>query len=102
MLIEMYILGPHVLRAVELYKGRFIAYSLGNFATYGKFGISGETALAPIVTVSVDSKGVFVSAKVHDFVQVKPGGPQSGDGAFAKIKSLTGTIDFLLLLVFMY
>ena len=28
--------GPHVTRAAELYKDRFIIYSLGNFATYGR------------------------------------------------------------------
>ena len=27
--------GPHVLRGMEFYKGRLIAYSLGNFAGYG-------------------------------------------------------------------
>ncbi|HMP14121.1 MAG TPA: CapA family protein, partial [Saprospiraceae bacterium] len=31
--------GPHVTRAVELYKDRFIAYSLGNFCTYGRFSL---------------------------------------------------------------
>ena len=30
--------GPHVVRAMERYKDRLIAYSLGNFATY--YGIS--------------------------------------------------------------
>ena len=29
--------GPHVPRAIEVYKERFIAYSLGNFATYARF-----------------------------------------------------------------
>jgi len=29
--------GPHVTRAVEVYKKRFIIYSLGNFCTYGRF-----------------------------------------------------------------
>ena len=27
--------GPHVVRGMEVYKDRLIAYSLGNFATYG-------------------------------------------------------------------
>ena len=27
--------GPHVLRGMEFYKGRLIAYSLGNFAGGG-------------------------------------------------------------------
>ncbi|MCU0702235.1 MAG: CapA family protein, partial [Myxococcaceae bacterium] len=31
--------GPHVLRGMEVYQGRLIAYSLGNFATYGRFSL---------------------------------------------------------------
>ena len=33
--------GPHVLRGMEWYRGRLIAYSLGNFATYRGFSLSG-------------------------------------------------------------
>ena len=33
--------GPHVLRGLELYKGRLIAYSLGNLAGYKNFGTGG-------------------------------------------------------------
>ena len=32
--------GPHVTRALELYKDRLICYSLGNFATYRRFNLS--------------------------------------------------------------
>ena len=32
--------GPHVLRGMEWYKGRLIAYSLGNFAGYGVFSLA--------------------------------------------------------------
>ena len=31
--------GPHVLRGMEIYKDRLIAYSMGNFATYGMFSL---------------------------------------------------------------
>ena len=31
--------GPHMPRAIEVYRGRFIAYSLGNFWTYGRFNL---------------------------------------------------------------
>jgi poly-gamma-glutamate capsule biosynthesis protein CapA/YwtB (metallophosphatase superfamily) len=33
--------GPHVLRGMELYRGRLIAYSLGNFAGYHNFSLGG-------------------------------------------------------------
>ncbi|KKK93514.1 hypothetical protein LCGC14_2692140, partial [marine sediment metagenome] len=31
--------GPHVTRAAEIYKDRFIIYSLGNFCTYRRFNL---------------------------------------------------------------
>ena len=37
--------GPHVLRGMEVYKDRLIAYSLGNFATYGRFNTRGQQGL---------------------------------------------------------
>ena len=46
--------GPHVTRAIDIYKDRFIAYSLGNFATYGRFNLNGVSGIAPIVKVFVN------------------------------------------------
>ncbi|HLA96030.1 MAG TPA: CapA family protein, partial [Pyrinomonadaceae bacterium] len=50
--------GPHVLRGMEIYKDRLIAYSLGNFATYGWFSLRDETALTMVLeaTISPDGK----------------------------------------------
>lgn len=56
--------GPHVTRAVEVYKNRFIAYSLGNFCTYGGINVSGVNGLAPIVKVYTNKKGEFFKAKI--------------------------------------
>ena len=61
--------GPHVPRAFELYKGRFIAYSLGNFATYKRFNLSGPNGIAPILKVFVDSNGKFLKAQVISIYQ---------------------------------
>jgi hypothetical protein len=33
--------GPHVLRGIEYYEGKPIAYSLGNFLTYRGFNLAG-------------------------------------------------------------
>jgi len=63
--------GPHVTRAVEVYNDRFIAYSLGNFCTYGRFSLRGETKIAPIIKVNVDRKGRFIDAKITPIVQIK-------------------------------
>ena len=69
--------SPHVARAVELYRGRLIAYSLGNFATYGRFSIHGVTALAPLLEFSIKDNGAFVGGQVHSFVQKGAGGPKA-------------------------
>ena len=56
--------GPHVTRAVELYKNKFISYSGGNFATFGKINISGSMGIAPIFKIKIDDKGNFVSGEI--------------------------------------
>lgn len=68
--------GPHVTRAMELYKDRFIIYSLGNFATYARFNLSGENGIAPIIKVYTDHEGKFLKGKVIPVIQYAPGGPQ--------------------------
>lgn len=67
--------GPHVVRAIDMYKGRFIAYSMGNFATYGRFNLSGLNGLAPIIDILVDKNGEFISGQIHFFKQVGEDGP---------------------------
>jgi poly-gamma-glutamate capsule biosynthesis protein CapA/YwtB (metallophosphatase superfamily) len=67
--------GPHVTRAIELYKNRIIAYSLGNFCTYGKFGLAGATGIAPILKVFVNRKGEFVKGEITAIKQVRRGFP---------------------------
>lgn len=56
--------GPHVLRAMEVYKDRLIAYSLGNFATYGRFTLSGNLGVGAVMEVVMDRDGRFVSGKL--------------------------------------
>ena len=68
--------GPHVTRAIDLYKDRFISYSLGNFATYGRFNLRGINGIAPIIKVTTDDKGVFEKAQIISVKQVGEGGPQ--------------------------
>lgn len=79
--------GPHVTRAVDLYKNRFIIYSLGNFATYGRFNLKGAAGIAPIVKVFVDGNGKFLKAKIFPVKQVDEGGPQP-DESMAVVKKL--------------
>jgi hypothetical protein len=83
--------GPHVARAVEVYKNRFIAYSLGNFATYGRFNLRGVNGLAPIAKINIDNKGKFISGKIISAKQKGAGIPVIDDShaAALRIKELT-------------
>lgn len=67
--------GPHVSRAVELYKDRFIAYSLGNFCTYGRFNLRGPAGYAPMIEIVVDRNGVFLEGQLISVYQGYDHGP---------------------------
>lgn len=69
--------GPHVTRAMEVYKGRFIAYSLGNFCTPFGMNISGVNGYAPVVEIRIGRDGRFKSGKIHSFIQVPGAGPRT-------------------------
>jgi poly-gamma-glutamate capsule biosynthesis protein CapA/YwtB (metallophosphatase superfamily) len=56
--------GPHVTRGVEIYKNRFIAYSLGNFCTYRGISVAGINGLSPIIKVFTDVAGKFYYAQI--------------------------------------
>ncbi len=56
--------GPHVLRGIEIYNDRLVAYSLGNFATYGRFNLSGNLGVGAVLEVVMDADGRFVTGKV--------------------------------------
>jgi len=87
--------GPHVARAVEVYNDRFIAYSLGNFCTYGRFNLRGANGLAPAIKVFMNDRGEFKKAKIYSFRQDKVSGVyvDNYNSAAKKIKDLT-RIDF--------
>lgn len=61
--------GPHVTRAIEVYKERLIAYSLGNFCTYSGINVSGVNGLAPILKVYTNNQGVFYKAQIFSTKQ---------------------------------
>src|ERR1700685_3845785 len=51
--------GPHVLRGMQFYQGHLIAYSLGNFASYGDFSTDGDLGMSVILHVRLSSAGRF-------------------------------------------
>jgi len=67
--------GPHVVRGIERYKGRLIAYSLGNFATYYGISVAGIKGVAPMLTVTLDGNGVFIDGQITSTIQNRPAGP---------------------------
>jgi poly-gamma-glutamate capsule biosynthesis protein CapA/YwtB (metallophosphatase superfamily) len=83
--------GPHVTRAMELYKDRLICYSLGNFCTYARFNLSGPNGYAPIVKVLTNREGKFLGGKVIPIYQARPGGPRvdTGNHAVRLLRELT-------------
>jgi poly-gamma-glutamate capsule biosynthesis protein CapA/YwtB (metallophosphatase superfamily) len=48
--------GPHVPRAIEVYRGKLIAYSLGNFAVYSMFNIKGPSGLGYALQAELDPR----------------------------------------------
>ena len=79
--------GPHVLRGMEVYRGRLVAYSLGNFVGYRAFGRAGGYGRRTVLLdVEVASNGAVVSGRIwplaldRDAVpHLDPGGPALQD-----------------------
>lgn len=67
--------GPHVVRGMERYRDRLIAYSLGNFATYYGISVDGLNGIAPILVTTLDGEGRFVEGRIYSTVQLRPDGP---------------------------
>jgi hypothetical protein len=83
--------GPHVIRAVERYENRLIAYSLGNFATYYGISVTGIKGIAPILDVTLDGNGRFIEGSVVSTRQIRPAGPSIDPTAeaLAMLRSLS-------------
>ena len=79
--------GPHVVRGVEVYKDRFIAYSLGNFCTPYNVSLTGISGYAPVIEITIDGDGSFKSGKIHPFLQTRGIGPRY-DAAGSVVKEI--------------
>jgi hypothetical protein len=85
--------GPHVLRGMQFYKGHLIAYSLGNFASYGNFGTNGDLDMTMILRVTLSSSGRFERARMYPVEFTGKGQPVPGGGAIFFVAEL-GSRDF--------
>jgi len=69
--------GPHVPRAIEVYRGRLIAYSLGNFAVYSMFNIKGPSGLGYVLQAALDPEtGNVVRFRTPSVALRHPGIPE--------------------------
>ncbi|MBS1895244.1 MAG: CapA family protein [Actinobacteria bacterium] len=83
--------GPHVLRGMEIYRDRLIAYSLGNFSGFHNFATVGDLGASAILHVSLDPDGALRSGRIASVRLVEAGRPvpdPSGEGA-ALIRQLS-------------
>jgi hypothetical protein len=87
--------GPHVTRAVEIYRDRFIIYSLGNFCTYRRFNLRGPNGIAPIIKVQMTPAGRFLKGEIIPAYQPGSGGASIDPGkrVISKLQELTA-VDF--------
>jgi Bacterial capsule synthesis protein PGA_cap len=87
--------SPHLLRALELYKGRLIAYSLGNFSTWDTFNLTGPLGISGILKVSLAPNGVATRVELLPALLAKPGRPvlDSSRQGVSLVRSLS-TLDF--------
>ncbi|HEX6873919.1 MAG TPA: CapA family protein, partial [Micromonosporaceae bacterium] len=51
--------GPHIMRGMEFYKGRLIAYSLGNFCGYGVLSSSGYLGVGGVLKITLRKDGTW-------------------------------------------
>ncbi len=87
--------GPHVLRGMEFYRGRLIAYSLGNFLTYRGFNLQGPNGLTTILQLEFAGDGTLLHARAVPLRQPPRLGPQPDpSGRAVQVMRLLSEEDF--------
>ena len=88
--------GPHVPRAIEVYRGKLIAYSLGNFAVYSMFNIKGPSGLGYALQVELDPEtGNVVRFRTPSVTLRHPGIPHPDPSGKAEALLRTLSEEFL-------
>lgn len=88
--------GPHVLRGLEFYQDRLIAYSLGNFAGGGNtLNNAGDLGLGAVLKVSLRPDGSFAGGELISTHMYDAGVPKRDPDqrSLALVRELTG-LDF--------
>jgi poly-gamma-glutamate capsule biosynthesis protein CapA/YwtB (metallophosphatase superfamily) len=86
--------GPHVIRGLETYRGRLIAYSLGNFAGVHNFATGGTLSTSGVLTVRVDRRGRLRNGWWHGIALDAAGTPHADRGASRTLVAALSARDF--------
>jgi poly-gamma-glutamate capsule biosynthesis protein CapA/YwtB (metallophosphatase superfamily) len=81
--------GPHVLRGMECYKKRVIAYSLGNFVGYRTLSTGGALALSGVLRLRLGPQGSLVGGRLFKVRLAAPGVPRPGGGSIDLVRRLS-------------
>jgi Bacterial capsule synthesis protein PGA_cap len=83
--------GPHVLRGMEWYHGRLIAYSMGNFVGYRTLATSGAGGISGVLHVTLRRDAGWVSGRL-DPVTIAGDGiprPDAAEAAHGVVRTLS-------------
>jgi poly-gamma-glutamate capsule biosynthesis protein CapA/YwtB (metallophosphatase superfamily) len=83
--------GPHVLRGMEWYRERLIAYSMGNFVGYHALSTAGVTSVSGILQVTLARDGSWVAGDLVP-VTIAPDGiprPDPAETAHGVVRKLS-------------
>ena len=87
--------GPHVLRGMELYKDRLVAYSLGNFSAWESFNLAGPLGITGVLEVTLGVDGAAEAIRFRPAQIERPGRPLPDPDAKAiPILRDLSTLDF--------
>lgn len=81
--------GPHVLRGMEVRKGRLIAYSLGNFLGYKTFSVGGASGQSGVLAVTLAPDGAFKAARFSPTQLSGDGVPSPGGYGTSLVQTLS-------------
>jgi poly-gamma-glutamate capsule biosynthesis protein CapA/YwtB (metallophosphatase superfamily) len=83
--------GPHVLRGMEWYRGRLIAYSMGNFVGYHTLSTSGVNGVSGILRVTLRRNAAWVGGALVAVMMAGDGIPHvdPSRAAFAAVRTLS-------------
>ena len=81
--------GPHVMRGMEFYRHRLIAYSLGDFVNFHNFNTTGVLGHSGVLRVTLSKTGAFRTARLVS-VSLDSGGRGSvGGGSVSFVRTLS-------------